>query len=274
MAGLLLLWVLAGCSDSKMIAKTESSKRSAHPNSVDLKVMTYNVHHCNPPSKERVGIIELGSVAKVIAAESPDIVFLQEIDDHNSRSGKDINQAEALAKQLGMNYYFGKAIDFAGGGYGVALLSKFPLSALQVYALPKSENLKSEQRVLLTAIATLENRQKLRIACTHLDVVSTENRVMQSSKIAEILKKDTLPVVLGGDFNDTLASKTISHLANSFQLDCQSCLPTVPADMPKDAIDYIFTDKKYKWKVLFYQVGEDHYASDHRPVISRLSFQK
>jgi endonuclease/exonuclease/phosphatase family metal-dependent hydrolase len=270
---LILLILLAGCSEVVKTTNAKGAELNRGIGPVELQVMTYNVHHCNPPSKEKAGIIELSSIAKVIEGASPDIVFLQEIDDHNSRSGKDINQAEALAKLLGMNYYYGKAIDFAGGGYGVAILSRFSLSGSQVYFLPKSEHLKSEQRVLLTAIATLENKQKLRIACTHLDVVSSENRVMQSNRIIDILKKDTMPVILGGDLNDTINSQTIINLSNAFKLDCKSCLPTVPADAPKDGIDYIFTDWKYKWQILTYYVGEDHYASDHRPVISKLSLR-
>src|SRR6185436_19381033 len=96
----------------------------------------------------------------------------------------------------------------------------------KVYFLPKAETIKSEQRVLLTAIATLENKTKLRIACTHLDVVSNENRVMQCDKIVEFLKNDTIPVILGGDFNDSLNSKAINVITDHFKSTCNPCMPT------------------------------------------------
>lgn len=269
-AGLLLLILLTGCHALKTNT-TKNSKQKQPGTSVELKVMTYNVHHGNPPSK--AGIIALDTIAKVIAAGSPDIVFLQEIDDHTSRSGKDINQADALAKRLGMKYCFGKAIDFAGGGYGVAILSRFNLSDQKVYLLPQSDALQSEQRALLMVTAAVGNNLKLTLACSHLDYVSAENRVMQCKKINEILGKDTLPVLLGGDFNDTLHSEAMNIFNHSFRSVCSPCLPTDPADWPKIAIDHILTDRRNNWKVLSYYVGNETYASDHRPVISKLSLQ-
>jgi len=269
-AVLLSLFFLAGCIESAKTRKTAQPNDASSQETWTVKLMTYNVHHCNPPSKEKIGTIEIDAITRVIASASPDIVFLQEIDDHNSRSGKDINEAEVIAKQLGMNFCFGKAIDFAGGGYGVAILSKYKLSGSRVYYLPKEMNIKSEQRILLTAELTRSNGRKIRLACTHLDVVSTENRMQQSFKIAEISAQDTLPVILAGDFNDSQKSKALVNLGKTFNLGCSSCLPTVPSDKPTDAIDFILTDKKYHWKVLSWSVAEDTYASDHRPVISEL----
>ncbi|MCU7550511.1 endonuclease/exonuclease/phosphatase family protein [Chitinophagaceae bacterium LB-8] len=270
---LVLFISLAGCSGVLKTSTTESSKQRKPGAPVELKVMTYNVHHCNPPSKAQAGTIDLAAVTKVIASASPDIVFLQEIDVHTSRSGKDINQAEAIAKQLGMNYYFGKALDFGGGEYGIAILSRFQLTDPKVYLLPKKESIQSEQRALLTATATLENRLKLRIACTHMDYVSPENRILQYNKISEVLKNETLPVVLGGDFNDTLNSKEMSDFTKTFKSLCRPCLPTDPSDLPEKTIDYILTDRNHSWKVLSYFVGEDSYASDHRPVFSTISLR-
>jgi hypothetical protein len=42
----------------------------------ELRVLTYNIHHCNPPSKE--GLIDLDTIARVIAKQNPDLVALQE----------------------------------------------------------------------------------------------------------------------------------------------------------------------------------------------------
>ena len=80
-----------------------------------IKVITYNVHHCNPPAKP--GVIDVNAIAAVIKKQNADIVALQEIDVHTNRSGK-INEAEQLAVKAGYtSFYFAKAIDFDGGQY-------------------------------------------------------------------------------------------------------------------------------------------------------------
>ncbi|HEX5024776.1 MAG TPA: endonuclease/exonuclease/phosphatase, partial [Agriterribacter sp.] len=40
-----------------------------------VKVMSYNVHHCNPPSKP--ALIDVDAIAKAIRQQNPDIVALQ-----------------------------------------------------------------------------------------------------------------------------------------------------------------------------------------------------
>ena len=55
-----------------------------------LKIMSYNIHIGNPPSKP--GIIDMKAIIKAIKIENPDLVALQEVDVNTARSGK-INQA-------------------------------------------------------------------------------------------------------------------------------------------------------------------------------------
>ena len=52
-----------------------------------------------------------------------------------------------LADKTGMNYFFGKAIDHDGGDYGVAILSKFPVSDPKIYLLPADSLPSAERRV-------------------------------------------------------------------------------------------------------------------------------
>ncbi|HRN48456.1 MAG TPA: hypothetical protein PKW69_10520, partial [Niabella sp.] len=68
-----------------------------------IKVMTYNVHHCNPPDKK--GIIDVDGTAAVIKNQNADLVALQEIDVNTGRSGK-INQAALLAQKAGYPFYY------------------------------------------------------------------------------------------------------------------------------------------------------------------------
>ncbi len=116
----------------------------------NLKILTYNIHHANPPSKPNV--IDVAAIAKVINEQQPDLVALQEIDVHTDRSGKALNQAEEIARLTGMKFYFARAIDYAGGEYGVAILSKFPMEKMTNNPLPTAEGTGGEHRTLATAI--------------------------------------------------------------------------------------------------------------------------
>src|SRR5690348_2217023 len=78
-----------------------------------LRIMTYNIHHCNPPTKSKTGEIEVDAIARVINSRHPDLVALQEVDVNTKRSGG-IDQAAQLAAKTGMHAYFGKAIDHDG----------------------------------------------------------------------------------------------------------------------------------------------------------------
>jgi endonuclease/exonuclease/phosphatase family metal-dependent hydrolase len=43
-----------------------------------IRVLSYNIHHCNPPSKE--GLIDVDTIAKAVELQKPTIVALQEVD--------------------------------------------------------------------------------------------------------------------------------------------------------------------------------------------------
>ncbi len=167
----------------------------------DLRVLCYNIHHANPPS--RPNFIDLEAIAKVIREQGPDVVALQEVDVHTIRSGKTSNQAAELAKLSGMPYYFfAKAIDYEGGEYGVAILSKFPMEDMKNRPLPTADGSGGEHRTLATAVVTLPQGKKIVFACTHLDAQKGDtNRLLQINKITEILQQEKLPVVIAGDFN-------------------------------------------------------------------------
>src|SRR5689334_21597772 len=86
-----------------------------------LRVLTYNIHH----SEGTDGKLDLPRVVWVIKAARPDVVMLQEVDRNTTRTGK-VDQTAELARFTGLHAEFGKAIDLQGGGYWLAVLSRFP----------------------------------------------------------------------------------------------------------------------------------------------------
>ncbi|MFT2009988.1 endonuclease/exonuclease/phosphatase family protein [Pontibacter sp. 13R65] len=262
------LWV-ASCSNKPTSAATPADSATK---ASSLKVMSYNVHHCSPPSKP--GEIDIEAIVRVISAQNPDVVALQEIDVHTERSGK-VNQAAEIAQLLEMNYYFGKAIDYAGGEYGVAILSKFPLSEAIVHPLPSKAETKGEPRVLATAKIMLADGTAIRFGSTHLDAQKDPlNRKMQVEEIRRIASSEKLPFVIAGDFNATPESDEMVMLDKSFTRTCQTCAPTIPVVQPTKAIDFIAFKPAVKFSVASHQVIQERYASDHLPVVALINMRK
>jgi len=238
--------------------------------SLKIRVMTYNIHHCNPPAQK--GVIDTNGIAEVIVKYKADIVLLQEVDVNTQRSGTG-NQAQILARKSNLPYYhFYKAIDFSGGDYGVAILSRFPLNDSFQFML--SNKILSEQRVLGGTTAQLPGDIRLIIATTHLDLVEG-NRVKQAYQLDSLLTGKSYPVILGGDFNATPESEEIRSLFSSFTAPTGTLQYTFPESTPDRTIDYLlFRDyslngrQKSGIRFTNYFVPVGINASDHLPVIA------
>jgi endonuclease/exonuclease/phosphatase family metal-dependent hydrolase len=245
-----------------------STPTDDRPPKKEIKVMTYNVHHCNPPSAGEK--IDVPAIAKVINVEKPDLVALQEIDVNTIRSGKGINQARLLAELTGMKFFFSKAIDHQGGEYGVAVLSRFPIADSMKLSLPIHPDKPEELRTVAAVRVVLASGQSLLFASTHLGL-KEPNRLLQAEKIVEHFGKNDLPMIIGGDFNATPESKVIQYFDQHFSRTCISdCAPTIPVNNPTKTIDFIMFNDKKSLEVVDTRVISEKYASDHLPVVTRL----
>ncbi|UKJ06882.1 endonuclease/exonuclease/phosphatase family protein [Solitalea lacus] len=261
----LLMLLLIGAGEN-----INAANNNEKPKDSGLRVMTYNVHHCNPPSEGSK--IDLAAIARVINAAKPDLVALQEIDVHTSRSGKEMHQARELARLTGMYSFFAKGIDFQGGEYGIAVLSKYPVLDSVAYALPMQEGAGGEPRALAVITVALKDGRKVKFAATHLDL-KPENRMLQVQKIAELFKNEKQPVILCGDFNAVPGSEPINYTDQFFKRSCmQNCAPTIPVINPDREIDFIMYTPSII-KVLSHQVISETYASDHLPVVAELKLK-
>jgi endonuclease/exonuclease/phosphatase family metal-dependent hydrolase len=234
-----------------------------------LKVMTYNIHHANPPA--HADLIDLEAIAAVINKSGADLVALQEVDVHTIRSGKDVNQATELGRLTGMHAFFVKGIDYQGGEYGVAILSRFPFVATDSLRLPMEENSGGEPRVL--AMVTVEPRKgkKLIFGSTHLDL-KPQNRLLQMEAVVARLKQERVPSILGGDFNALPDSEVMEGFDRYFK---RSSIPqgyTIPVINPSREIDFLMFRPEKEFRVVKHEVIDEQYASDHLPVYVELSY--
>ena len=233
----------------------------------NIKVMTYNIHHCNPPLGGEQ--IDVAAIAKVINDEKPDFVALQEVDVNTERSGKGLNQAKELARLTGMNFFFSKAIDHQGGDYGVAVLSKFTIQDSVRFILPVDPVIEGETRTIAAITVEISKGKRIIFASTHLDL-KEENRLTQAALIVKHFEKSGLPMILGGDFNATPDSKVIQFLDKSFTRSCKECAFTIPVDMPDRTIDFVMWKTDGTFKSVLTRVVNEKYASDHLPVVAEL----
>ena len=256
--------IVASCASQKV----QSPKTASN----EIKVMTYNVHHCNPPDQKNV--IDVDGTASVIKQQNADIVAVQEVDVNTGRSGK-MNQAELLSKKSGLpHYYFAKAMDYDGGQYGLLILSKYPLSNTTTVMLPKSDNKKDEPRVLALATATLPSGLQIRFGSTHLEAYNKTSRMLQIQEINRVAASITIPFIVAGDFNAEEKSDVINTLDLSFERTCQNCPNTFDEDNETGAIDYIAFKKGNPFTIKSHQVIQNKTTSDHMPVVVQLKIKK
>ena len=230
----------------------------------EYKVMTYNVHHCNPPALK--GIIATDSIASVIQKSGADIVLLQEIDYKSNRvNGED--QPMELSRKSGLQYYrFFKAIEIPGGEYGVMILSRYPITSSTSRLLPAIDN--GEQRVIGIVGIKPDGQKEICVASTHLDLPKGI-REEQAAFIDSLLcKKERL--IFGGDFNASPESPEIKYLRERYTSSSETFQNTFPNINPEVCIDYIFTRKAKTTKILSHKILDSIPHSDHLPVLAEI----
>lgn len=259
----LLFWLLAGFNTTD-----DSAQTSRTP----INIVTYNIHHGNPPTREK-GYIDLNTVAQTIRKTGAHLVALQELDSVTLRSGKTF-QLKVLADMLGMHYYYGKAIPYEGGGYGVGILSKYPVTETRTITLPNMEGFQGEDRVLALAKIALPGGKDVYFGSTHLDVTKEENRLLQTREIVAIAAKLDAPVIIGGDFNATDDKAPMVELFRYFKDASTKKDPTIPVLKPTRRIDYIVFSHAENFEVLKEEVlTGDNYGSDHLAFWVRLRYK-
>ncbi|MEC3908236.1 endonuclease/exonuclease/phosphatase family protein [Tamlana sp. 2201CG12-4] len=232
-----------------------------------LKVMSFNIRHCT----NKDGKLNMQRTAEAITHAGPNIVLLQEVDNKTGRSeGKD--QAAELGKLTGMEHVFGKAINFNGGEYGVAVLSKFPIVKSKNILLPYKQG--TEQRTALW-VALKVGKDTLTVVTTHLEsgreAIDFETRLLQVKDIKEQILAHPHPVILGGDLNSHPDFPGFLFLKSFMKpSDKEPYTPTYPGIDPWVKIDYILMYKPERFTVLDYEVVDNELVSDHRPIISTL----
>jgi endonuclease/exonuclease/phosphatase family metal-dependent hydrolase len=225
-----------------------------------MRFATFNIRHGLPPGRTDV---DHRLLASTVVALDADVLGLQEVDRHTPRVGR-ADQAALLARSTGTAAHFGRAIDLSGGEYGNALLVRGDLLEATDLELPSQGE--SRQAILArvrvrgpvwtVAVTHLQNQRWPDEAPAQLDVVlrALDRRAGTVS-----------PAVLLGDLN--LGPDRVVPLLGRYGFTPVTGPPTFPSRRPRERIDWI--------AVRGAAVGEvevpDVRASDHRPLVARLS---
>ena len=233
-----------------------------------MRVLSYNIHHGEGVD----GKLDLDRIAKVIRSVSPDVVALQEVDDRVKRTGG-VDQPAELARLTNMQVVFEKNIDYQGGRYGNAVLSRFPFVQHRNVHLPSFD--KGEQRGVLVCELRLPSRkQHLWFLGTHLDHRRKDRERLASAERINALSEayEKQPALLVGDLNATRDSDVLARFQKSWQIVHREELPTIPVDKPQRQIDFILARPMGAWKTVEVRVLKEAVASDHRPLFAVLEW--
>ena len=218
-----------------------------------LRVLSYNIRSGLGLDDVR----DLDRTAQVINSISPAVVALQEVDSVTSRvDNRDI--IAELGAKTAMYTVYGSAIDYAGGKYGVALLSKErPLNHKNI-PLPGRE----EKRTLL--VVEFDNYV---VMSTHWSL-NAKDRLSSVEIVNQTAKHYDKPIYLVGDLNAEPDSDEINLLKKNWKILNNTKQATFPANDPTNHIDYImgYTGKEQLYSVLRAQVVNEPVVSDHRPL--------
>ena len=228
-----------------------------------LKLMTYNLRFGELASMEQI--------ADYISSQQPDIVALQECDWATNRTRaphqNGVKFVNELAYHTGMFGIYGKSINYAGGYYGIGLLSKYPVLRYERVLLPNDG--KTEQRSMLVADIELPDGQVITFVNTHLEVKTAQMRIEQVQFINEYLKDCPNQLFLAGDMNATPDTEEMEMLRQGWT-DLTDRVFTYSTSKPQIKIDYIYAKPAENVELLGTEVQEDIKLSDHFPVISTI----
>ncbi|EOF5433721.1 endonuclease/exonuclease/phosphatase family protein [Salmonella enterica] len=227
-------------------------------------------------------------LAAAVPALKSDIIALQEVDFNTLRSAKNagsskpVNQAEMLARAGNMQYAECRSINFDGGQYGTALISRWKIDRTEQIKLSNIEG--KEQRTACVNYITVPGMPApLAVIITHPD--QERDNALRLQQVRELMAlvdkvgKNAIPLLIG-DLNLVPASPEYRELR--YQMN--DTLPTegdftYPSWNPNRRIDYILTSTAQEWQIrqrILPKHGmlnniDFNQLSDHLPVIVKMT---
>ncbi|MGO4704436.1 endonuclease/exonuclease/phosphatase family protein [Microvirga sp. 2MCAF38] len=241
-----------------------------------VRILTYNVHRWLGTDRK----ISPSRTSEVIASCEPDIVALQEVRVGRIDAGA-ADQAEIVAKDLGMELHFQPTIRILGEQYGIAILTRHHSRTIQCGRLPSlSPGPAFEKRCALWVSVTVGGH-KVQVINAHLSLRSGDRLAQAGALVgADWMGHPDCadPAILLGDFNAPPQSRSYrlmaSHLRDA-QVDNPKGepKPTFHTRAPVLRLDHIFVTPSIKvLEAAPVRTALTRVASDHFPLLAHLRF--
>ncbi len=218
-----------------------------------LRIVTWNIFARRSASTD--------AVAAELEAMQADVIALQEVDVRTRRSGF-VDEPAVLAAALGFQFAFAASIKWDEGDYGLAVLSRWPLTEVVRHRLQATAA--RELRIVLEARFCVRGKP-LRLFNHHADggVISRTGGFAEFVRLLQNAGGED--VVVLGDFNDQPGSPAVGSLASAGLVDLGA--ERNESTSAGGRIDYIFAGgplRRFPWNVRVWPTK----SSDHQAVVA------
>jgi endonuclease/exonuclease/phosphatase family metal-dependent hydrolase len=240
-----------------------------------FRLMTYNVHSCVGMD----GRLSLERIARVIGHHAPDVLAMQELDVHCTRTGC-VDQAQRIADKLEMHFHFYPSFHIEDGSFGNAVLSRFPMQVMRVGVLPRIAALKGEPRGAISVVIDVPG-SPVQLVNTHLSIWPRERLMQVRALRREWLEGACAPLVLCGDLNAVPGSWSYRLLHRSMVDVQKQALASKPrrtwagGSYPLFRIDHVFINDGLRvFAADVPATSLERAASDHLPLVVDLAVER
>lgn len=235
---------------------------AASAEAVELRVVTYNIHH----GESTRGVINLERIAAIIKAENPDVVCLQEVDRNMERT-HGLDMPQIFSDLLRMKVVFDPNLRRGAGEYGNATLTNHEILHFENIRLPGAPG--AERRGCLKT-TILIGGVEVDVYNTHLGLKPDERKAQAATLVERLGPRPKRPSILAGDLNETADAAGLMLLLGVFQ-DSFSKIAgevraTIPSGKPATRIDFVLATRDLEAisaKVI--ATPDTAEASDHLP---------
>lgn len=234
-----------------------------------FRLITYNIHKGIGGMDRRY---RLDRVIETLLKYEPDLALLQEVADGLPRSHRH-RQVDLLGDALGLPHRaFQQNVKLREGGYGNAILSRFPLSDVRHLDLTIPMKKRRQALIVHCRLHDQEHTRTVVVCNFHLGLAGFE-RTMQ---LRRFLRSNVLlhtdrhtPVIAAGDFNDVYGTLGRRLLEPEGFAPAVHRVRTFPAVMPLRALDWIYYRGELHLIHSFaLRAAVARRASDHLPIVA------
>jgi len=230
-----------------------------------IRILSWNIHKGIGGVDRRYRLERVIDLLRVV---DPDVVLLQEVADHWPAANRDV-QVERLQQEVPIAHFaFSPEHRFRTGGYGNAVLSKFPI--VDQMRIDLKIGWRKQRSALQVCIQLPEQSGHKHLFATslHLGLVESERR----KQLTRLFEEEThhrpsAPSILAGDFNDVFntVEKQFTDHRGYRRLGARK--RTFPAVWPCFSLDAIFGVHLLPLDTQVPNIIGERAASDHLPLI-------